>query len=74
MADLKDVINEIAIDDIRYQLLTKGTHTLAVRGRKEKYLQVTFESNAEYLNQNKEAIIIWVDKDKLYEALDRVRA
>lgn len=68
---LKDLINEIDINDISYQLLTHGNTTLSVRGRKDKYLEATFQSDE--VNMHKEAIIIWVDKKKLAEALQRVK-
>ena len=75
MPDIKDVINEINIDDISYQLLMKGNTELVVKGKKgDKYLQVKFESDPEYINQNKEAIIVWVDNDKLQAAYNRTQA
>jgi len=70
--DLKDLINEIDISDISFQLLTRGNTNLSIRGRKDKYLEATFQSDE--VNMHKEAIIIWVDKKKLSEALERVKS
>lgn len=71
MADLKDLINAIDINDLSFQLLTQGNTNLAVRGRKDKYLEATFQSDE--CNIYKEAIIIWVDKKKLNDALAKVK-
>lgn len=71
-ADLKDLINEIDINDISFQLLTHGNTNLSIRGRKDKYLEATFHSDE--VNMHKEAIIIWVDKKKLSDALERVKS
>lgn len=71
MADLKDLINAIDINEMSFQLLTRGNTNLAIRGRKEKYLEATFQSDE--VNMYKEAVIIWVDKKVLKEALDKVR-
>lgn len=74
MADLKDLINEIDINDMNFQLLMQGNTELKVKGRKDKYLEVKFETNAEYINQDKEAVIIWVDRQKLNAALNKVQS
>lgn len=71
MADLKDLINAIDINDLSFQLLTHGNTTLSIRGKKDKYLEATFQSDE--ANMYKEAIIIWVDKGKLKDALAKVK-
>lgn len=72
MADLKDLINAIAINDLSFQLLTHGNTTLTIRGKKDKYLEAKFQSDE--VNMHKEAIIIWVDKKKLNDALTLVKS
>lgn len=74
MADLKDLIAAIDINDLKFQLLTQGHADLTVRGKKDgKYLEVKFQTDAEHIAE-KEAIIIWVDKPKLQSAIDAVRS
>lgn len=70
MASIKDLINEISLEDMNMQFLTHGNTDLAIKGRGgDKYLETKFQSSPE--NMLKEAIIIWVDKGKLQQAIDR---
>jgi hypothetical protein len=72
MADLKDLINAIDINDMAFQTLTRSNTALSIRGKKDKYLEATFQSSE--ANIQKEAIIIWVDKKKLNDAIDKIKS
>lgn len=70
MATIKDLINHIDLGDMEVQFMTRGECDLAIKGKKDKYLEAKFCAPAQ--NITKEAIIIWVDKQKLNSACDGI--
>lgn len=70
-ATIQDLINAFDVEDLKYQVLLHGNVDMKIKGRKDKYLSVTFETDAEHI-RGKQAIIIWVDEDKFDGTLKRV--
>lgn len=66
-----DVIKNIDLDKLTYQILSQGTVDLSIKGRKEKHLEVKFLSDES--NMLKEAIILWVYKDQFNDAIDKAK-
>ena len=70
MITIKDLINKFDIKDMAYQFLTGGSVDFSIKGKKnDKHLQIKFCTRPEYI-VGKEAIIIWVDKDKFKTVAD----
>lgn len=71
MATLKQLVNEIDDNDMQVQFMKHGNCDLAIRCKKaHQYLEAKFHSSPE--NMYKEAIIIWVDREKLQSAVNRL--
>lgn len=73
MATLKDLINAIDLGDMQMQFMTHGHCDLSIKGKgSDQYLESKFRSPAE--NMHKEAIVIWVDRSKLKEAIASINS
>lgn len=70
-ATIQDLVNAFDIKDLKYQVLLHGNVDMKIKGRKDKYLSVTFETDAAHIN-GKQAIILWVDEDKFSDTLNQV--
>ena len=75
MATIKDLVNQFDPADIQFQVLTQGSCDLTIRkgkGVKPTHLEVKFQTQPNFIT-GKEAIILWVDKEKYTEAINKLK-
>lgn len=72
MAGLTDLINSIGNDRIEIQLLSKSFKSMR-KNATHKDAEITFITSQQNVDQGKEAVIVWVDKDVFSEELERIK-
>ena len=72
MAGLTDLIGAIGDERIEFQLLNTSYKSMRLNA-KHKDAEVTFITSEQNLEQGKEAIIVWVDRDVLNDELERLK-
>ncbi len=68
-----DVIEEIGADNLLYQKLSNNMTQYNYKPRSNMG-EVTFVTDPSNVDQGKEALILWIDKEVLSSAFDKIKS